>query len=179
MIFVIFIALITESTPIQRTVVRIMGLSALIILFYAATITLFLKSVVIHLGKSFVKVHHAFVLTGFVLLLVHGITYAVTLSSGLTIEPWTIFSMIGDTCAIIAIIAAIKRKSWIKIWRFIHALMYATIFFITIHGISGGTDFTTPLILGIYLFMLAVLVIIFILKRWQQFRRKLFANIED
>jgi hypothetical protein len=156
-----------------------MGLSALIILFYAATITLFLKNVVFHLGKTFVKVHHAFILTGFTLLLIHGITYAISLSSGLTIEPWTIFSMIGDTCAIIAIIAALKRKSWTKIWRWIHMLMYVTILSITLHAISGGSDLTTPVIFGIHVFMLAALVIIFILKRWQQFRRKLFVNIEN
>ena len=108
--------------------------------------TLFLKSVVFHLGKTFVRIHHAFILTGFSLLLFHGITYAVTLSSGLTIEPWTIFSMIGDTCAIVAIIAALKRKSWTKIWRWIHMLMYVTILSITLHAISGGTDLTNPVI---------------------------------
>ena len=179
LLIVILISLLTTTTSIERAIVRVMGLSALIILFYATTITLFQKSVVFHLGKSFFKVHHAFVLTGFSLLLIHGITYAVTLSSGLTIEPWTIFSMIGDTCAIVAIIAAVKRKSWTKIWRWIHMLMYVTILSITLHGISGGTDFTTPVIFGIHAFMLAALVIIFILKRWQQFRRKMFASIEN
>ncbi|MFW9821245.1 MAG: hypothetical protein ACFFE5_16705 [Candidatus Thorarchaeota archaeon] len=154
-------------------------MSALIILYYASVITLFLKSVVFHLGKTFVRIHHAFILTGFSLLLVHGLTYVITLSSGIIIEPWTIFSIIGDTCAIIAIIAALKRKSWTKIWRWIHMLMYVTILSITLHGISGGTDFTTPVIFGIHVFMLAGLVIIFILKRWQQFRRKLFASIEN
>ncbi|MFX0075311.1 MAG: hypothetical protein ACFE96_07710 [Candidatus Hermodarchaeota archaeon] len=150
-----------------------MGLSALIMIFYAAIITLFLKDVVFHLGEKFVKVHHAFVLTGFILLLIHGITYVVTLSSGLSIEPWTIFSMIGDTCAIIAIIAAIKRKSWTSIWRYVHMLMYATLVLITLHGIFGGTDFSTPTIFVIYISMLAVLVVFFILKRWQLVIRKM------
>ena len=151
---VISIALITESTSDERTVVRVMGLSALIMIFYAATITLFLKDIVFHLGEKFVKVHHAFVLTGFILLLIHGITYVVTLSPGLSIEPWTFFSIIGDICAIIAIIAALRRKSWTKIWRYIHALMYLTLISITLHGIYGGTDFATPPIFGIYIIML-------------------------
>ena len=179
LLIVISISLLTTTTSVERSIVRVMGLSAFIILFYAATITLFQKSVVFHLGKKFVKVHHAFVFTGFSLLLIHGITYAIVLSSGLTIEPWTIFSMIGDTCAIIAIIAAFKRKSWTKIWRWIHMLIYVTILSIALHAISGGTDLTTPVIFGIHVFMLAALVIIFILKRWQQFRRKMFASIED
>jgi hypothetical protein len=169
---VILIALLSTTTSAERTVVRVMGLSALIIIFYATVITLFLKSVVFHLGKIFVKVHHAFVLTGFSLLLIHGIMYATTLSSGLSIEPWTIFSMIGDTCAIIAIIAAIRRKHWTKIWRLIHILMYATLIFITLHGISGGTDFINPIIFSIYIIMLATVVVTFILKRWQLFIRK-------
>jgi hypothetical protein len=176
---VILIALTTESTSDERTVVRVMGLSALIMIFYAATITLFLKDVVFHLGEKFVIVHHAFVLTGFILLLIHGITFTVALSPGLSIEPWIVFSMIGDLCAIIAIIAALKRKSWTKIWRYIHALMYITIISITLHGVSGGTDFTTPAIFAIYIIMLAGVVILFILKRWQYLRRKLLANIED
>lgn len=170
---VILIALITESTSVERTIVRVMGLSALVMISYAAAITLFLKNVVFHLRESFIKVHHAFVLTGFSLLLIHGITYTVTLSSGLTIQPWTVFSMIGDTCAIIAIIAALKRKSWTKIWRYIHFLMYATLIFTTLHGIAGGTDFTTPLIFGIYIIMLAGIVCVFIFKRWQLFIRKM------
>jgi hypothetical protein len=176
---VIFIALITESTSDERTVVRVMGLSALIMIFYAATITLFLKDVVFHLGEKFVIVHHAFVLTGFILLLIHGITYTITISPGLRIEPWTVFSMIGDVCAIIAIIAALKRKSWTKIWRYIHALVYVTLISITLHGIYGGTDFTTPLIFVIYIIMVAGVVILFILKRWQYLRRKIFRNIEN
>jgi hypothetical protein len=156
-----------------------MGLSALIMIFYAATITLFLKDVVFHLGEKFVIVHHAFALTGFILLLIHGITYTITLSSGLNIEPWTVFSLIGDTFAIIAIIAAILRKRWAKIWRYIHVLIYLTLISITLHGIYGGTDFTTPPIFGIYIIMLAGVVVLFILKRWQYLRRKLFRNIED
>ena len=87
--------------------------------------------------------------------------------------------MIADTCGIIAIIAALKRKSWTKIWRYIHFLMYATLFFTTLHGIAGGTDFTTPLIFGIYIIMLAGVVVLFILKRWQYLRRKIFRNIEE
>ena len=164
---VILIALTTTSTSVQRTIVRVMGLSALIILFYAATITLFLKYIVKHFGKSFVKIHHAFVLTGFGLLLIHGITYAIALSSGLSIELWTIFSMIGDTCAIIAIIAAIKRRKWTKIWRYLHMLMYWMLIFITFHGIFGGTDFTTPAILGIYISMLVAVGKTVFLKRRQ------------
>jgi len=169
---VILIALTTTSTSVQRTIVRVMGLSALIILFYAATITLFLKYIVKHFGKSFVKIHHTFVLTGFGLLLIHGITYAIALSSGLSIELWTIFSMIGDTCAIIAIIAAIKRRKWTKIWRYLHMLMYWMLIFITFHGIFGGTDFTTPAILGIYISMLVAVGITVILKRRQLARIK-------
>jgi hypothetical protein len=156
-----------------------MGLSALIMIFYAAIITLFLKDVVFHLGEKFVKVHHAFVLTGFILLLIHGITYILTLSSSSSMEPYAIFSTIGDICAIIAIIAALIRKRWTKIWRYIHALMYVTLISITLHGIYSGTDFTTPLIFGIYIIMLAGVVVLFILKRWQYLRRKLFASIED
>jgi hypothetical protein len=57
--------------------------------------------------------------------------------------------------------------------------MYVTILSIAVHAISGGTDLTTPTIFGIHSVMLAGLVIIFILKRWQQFRRKVYASIEN
>jgi len=169
---VILIALITETTSIERTIVRVMGLSALIIVFYGATITLFLKYIVKHFGTSFVRIHHIFILSGFTLLLIHGITYFITLSSGSNIGFGTMFSMIGDSCAIIAIIAAIKREKWKNGWRYIHMLMYVMIFFITFHGIFGGTDFTTPAIFGIYISMLVAIGITFILKRKQLARIK-------
>jgi len=169
---VILIALISESTSVPRTIVRVMGLSALIVMFYAAIIALFLKSIIKNFGKSFIKIHHTFALSGFILLAIHGILYATLLSTGLSLELWIVFSLNADICAILAITAAIKRKSWTKIWRYIHMLMYLMLFFATLHGIFGGTDFRSPAILIIYITMLIALVFSFILKRKQMSNTK-------
>ncbi|MFX0169963.1 MAG: hypothetical protein ACFE89_11485 [Candidatus Hodarchaeota archaeon] len=179
-ILVTILAVLTAYTDPLSLAIRLFALYGFTALAIATSMTPFLKEITQALGRSFLKIHHLFAISGLVFATLHPVSFAIS-QMDLTVflprfDSWQIFWELAGRPALyilyIAAIAALLRSMIPKYWRYFHALMYIVLTFVIAHGNLFGTDFQN---LGILIIMNALFVIsvsAFFLKRYQYYQRK-------
>ncbi len=152
-------------------------------MFIATMIAPFQKELFRIFRKPFIKIHHAFSITGFILIVLHPLTLAIHVNSWEVFLPdfssWYNFWLLAGRPAliliVIALIASILKKQIGDYWKYIHMLNYVGLIFGVIHGIllaSTFSDFSKPLKINeliitiLFLTMTVVSVSTFIYKRY-------------
>ena len=199
-VFLIFVILFTAgvsifsysvaySHPFELSV-RLFALNGFLMLSIAAIMTPFLKEIKHHFNKSFIEMHHSFAALGLVLITLHPIALFIqTLNPAIflpNISSFYLFWLLAGRQALIVIYislaAALLRqkipKYW-NYWSFIHAFMYLALFFAIIHANLIGTDFENSIIAFIYDGLFVGVIAAFVLKRLQQYRRRVKLKSKD
>ena len=128
---------------------RLFALYGFLFVGVATLTTPFLREVTQAFGNSFLKVHHAFSILGFIFITLHPISNAfqeASLSVFLpSFDSWTSFWTLAGRPAFIifyvALFAAFLQRNAPRYWRPFHALMYLVLFFGIVHANFAGEDF--------------------------------------
>jgi len=176
---VISLFLMTPASTPLSFIIRLCALLAMTSIFIATFMTPFMVQLYKYFGKSFIKIHHVFSITGIVLATVHPIAFAIQeVNIGVFVPvfyPWYDFWLLAGRPALIliyvAVLAVLLRKKIPATWRPLHGLNYVVFFFGYVHGILIGTDFQNILILIVFTIMLILSLGALILKRLNAYKR--------
>ena len=157
-VLVLGIILSTHPSEILNTGLRICGLLGFLSLSMGVIMNLLKKEIKTILGQPFLNIHHVFVLTGLVLITIHPMLFALTVSDFSVFIPDTssILSFLtnGGRVAIILIyigfLAAIFRSALKGSWMQIHRIMYLALILGIIHANLLGQDLVDPVIRILY-----------------------------
>ena len=155
--------------------IRMFAMLGITCLFIASFCSAFTRQIYKHLGKPFLKVHHAFSITGLILITLHPVVLAVATANPAVFLPdfssWDAFWRLAGRPALILIyvaLAAILLKKVLKrSWRILHAMVYIALFFGVVHGLLLGQDHASAIINATYACMLAFMIAAFAWKRHQ------------
>jgi len=181
---VILLQLMTPISDGFNFFIRFCALIGFTSLFITTTMTPFMVQLYKIFGKPFIKLHHIYSILGLILITLHPIVFAISVLD-ITIfvpifYPWIDFWRLAGRPALIliyiAVLAAIFRKKIPKNWKIFHVLNYIALFFAYIHGLLIGTDFKNLGILVIFSIMILVSIGVFVLKRFQNYKRKKKVN---
>lgn len=170
---------INDSSAFTLTI-RLLALNGYLALSIAATLTPFLKEIILFFKKPFIKVHHYFAAAGLLLITLHPISVAIVFMNPTILLPnfssLLNFFFYSGSIALIAVYLAfgavlLKRKIMVY-WRYFHALMYVALFFGVVHANLWGLDFKNGFIILVYDGLFVAALAAFILKRWQFYQIK-------
>lgn len=159
----------------RSLLVRLFAMLGITCLFIASYCSAFTRQVYKHLGKPFLKVHHAFAIAGLVLITLHPVTLAIALANPAVFLPdfssWDAFWRLAGRPALILIYVAIAvillKKVFKKSWRVLHALVYVALFFGVVHGLLLGQAHASIVINVTYVAMLGFMIAALAWKRYQ------------
>jgi predicted ferric reductase len=173
------VALDPLSAPIEG-VIRVAAVSGYLTIFVAALSSSHMRELTRFLGRAFVKVHHVASITALVALLVHAATVAWRGGSVSVVVPLlssarAFFSQSGRPALWLILIAAavaLLRRKIGKQWKTIHRLNYLAFLLGTIHAQMLGLNFQHLAVRIVSAAMAAGVVVVFVLKRQTEARRK-------
>lgn len=159
--------------------IRLFALIGLLSMSIAAIMTPFAVELYKLYGKSFIKLHHLFSLTGLIFITLHPVFLAVYSANPFVFLPdfssWLAFWELAGRPALIliyvAILAALLRKVYQKSWKLVHALVYIALIFGIVHGTLIGTNFSNPLVLVFFYVLFAITIFSFIYKRYKNYQQ--------
>lgn len=164
-ITVLLVTPVTIVTPfiIARLILRILGLSAFILLFVQIILGFYMEKIINKLGPWIFNFHVAEGIATYIIILLHPVIYGISnYLLGHSIDPIGVFLGFCILCKpkielyytfgrvafwllTIAVLAARIREStpWLrKNWRSLHILNYLVFLLVAIHGFLVGTDYT-------------------------------------
>ncbi len=180
LVLVTAFVLMSPSSTIHFTLLRLCGLYGFILLSVAASITPFLREVTMFFGKPFMRIHHVFAVVGVIAITLHPILYAVLILDPAVFLPrfddWFVFWQNAGRPALvmmyIAVSAALLRRKAPRNWRSFHALMYAVFLFAVVHASLVGTDMANYAVMVLVYSLFAFSMFVFFLKRYRSYRLK-------
>ena len=177
---VIILFLLTAIRNPYDFFIRICALLGFTSIFIASIMSPFMVQIYKYFGKSFIKVHHLFSISGLILATIHPIAFAIYQMNIAVFVPvfypfydfWLLAGRPALIIIYIAVLAGVLRKKIPNHWKQIHFLNYVALFFGLIHGILIGTDFKNPAILILFSIMIICAFCGLIYKRYTIFKRK-------
>lgn len=177
-IVITIIALEVYDFP-RYSIIRAAALLGYCAVFVTCMSSLYMRQLTQFFGRPFIKTHHIIAVSGLFLLAVHAVFnawYAETLVVFIPkVESLREFLAHGGRAAlillIIAALAALLRARLGRNWRIIHWLNYLAFLIATFHAFSLGTDFRYLIVRIVALVMACLLVVSFVMKRIQLWRR--------
>jgi DMSO/TMAO reductase YedYZ heme-binding membrane subunit len=168
------------SPDVFDSIIRLCALLGYVSMVTAAIMTPFAVQLYQLFKKNFIKMHHAFALSGLILITLHPVIFAITVLNILVFVPviddWVLFWELAGRPALILIyigvIAGFLRNKVKKYWKMIHALLYIALFFGLVHGTLIGTSFQNILIIILYYTLFIMVILGFSYKRYQVYQRK-------
>lgn len=162
----------THPGDVLNTGLRLCGLFGFLSLSLGACMNLLKKEIRTTLGQPFIHVHHIFVLTGLVLITIHPVLFALSISSFSVFIPVTssVLSFLanGGRVAILLIyigfLAAVFRSVLKGRWVQIHRIMYLALILGVIHANLLGEDLPDPVIRILYNGVAGVVILTGIIK---------------
>jgi len=142
-ILVLVFFFLTPFSDAFNFIIRFGALFGFTSMFIATMMTPFVVQLYKIFGKSFVKMHHIYSITGLILITLHPVAFAI-LRLDITVflpdfSSWYGFWSLGGRLALIfiylAILGALLRKKFIKNWRILHILNYVALLLAYIHGV--------------------------------------------
>ena len=167
------------QTPFEL-VIRLCAILGFVSMAIAAIMTSYMVKLYKIFGKPFIKIHHLFAILGLILATIHPIAFAISVLNPLVFIPvvndWVLFWELAGRPALIiiyiSVLAGIFRKKLKNSWKIIHSLLYIALFFGLIHGTLIGTSFNSIGIVIIFYALFILVVLSFLYKRYQNFKRK-------
>lgn len=168
------------STPIDG-VIRFGAVLGYLSVFLASLSSNYMRELTRFFGRPFPKVHHAASITAMSALGVHAIAVAWRAGTPATFVPDVssvrAFFELGGRPAfwIIAVTAvtAFLRTTFKKSWKTIHWLNYVAFLLGTAHALLIGPNFQHLGVRIVAIVMAVTLVVVFVLKRLEERRRRL------
>jgi hypothetical protein len=172
--------LMSPSSTIHFTLLRLCGLYGFILLSVATSITPFLKEVTMLFGKPFMRIHHVFAVVGIIAITLHPILLAARfLNPGVFLprfDDWFVFWQNAGRPALViiyvAVLAALLMRKAPRHWRSFHALMYVALLFGVVHAGLVGTDMANYAVTVVVYSLFAFSMFVFFLKRYRSYRLK-------
>lgn len=172
--------LLLPSADIVDSIIRLCALLGYVSMTIAAIMTPFAVQLYKIFKKNFIKMHHAFALSGLILITLHPVIFSISVLNIMVFVPviddWILFWELAGRPALIliyiAVVAGFLRNRIKKYWKTIHALLYIALFFGLVHGTLIGTSFQNALILFLFYSLFIILICAFIYKRYQVYKRK-------
>jgi len=161
-------------------VIRVAAVSGYLTIFLAVLSSNYMRELTRFFGRAFVRVHHVASLTALVALLVHAATVVWRAGSVSVVVPLlssarAFFSQGGRPALWLILIAAavaLLRKKIGTQWKMIHRLNYLAFLLGTIHAQMLGRNFQHLAVRIVSAAMAASVVVVFVLKRRTEARRK-------
>ncbi len=161
-------------------VIRVAAVSGYLTIFLAALSSNYMRELTRFFGRAFVRVHHVASLTALVALLVHAATVVWRAGSVSVVVPLLssarVFVSQGGRPALwlilIAAAVALLRKKIGTQWKMIHRFNYLAFLLGTIHAQMLGRNFQHLAVRIVSAAMAAGVVVVFVLKRRTEARRK-------
>lgn len=158
---------------------RIAGLTGIVSLFIGIVMSLLVRQSKKLFGVNYLKIHHFFSISGFILISLHPIIMAIDFGTTRIFIPdfnsWNAFLMNAGRPALyliyIAVLAAVLRRSIAKYWKYLHGLLYPAFIFGAIHGRLQGSDLGNPILNGLFIAMIVIVILVFISKRYLAIQR--------
>lgn len=155
--------------------IRLAGLTGFVLLAVAATMTPFSRDIYQTCGRSFLVFHHAFAISGLVLITLHPVFLAIRLMNPAVFlpvfSPFTNFLMLAGRPSLILIYVALAgillRRAIPGYWRVVHGLVWVALILGIIHANLIGIDFSNPVVFVIFNALAVVAVGALLLKRVQ------------
>lgn len=153
---------------------RITGVTGITSLFIAILLSLLVRQSKQIFGIVYLKIHHYFSIAGLLLISFHPAIMAIDFGTARILIPdlssWNSFLTNGGRSALyiiyLAVIAAILRRNIARYWRYFHALLYPAFLLGAIHGLRQGSDLKHPILLAMFIVMIAIVVIVFFYKKF-------------
>jgi DMSO/TMAO reductase YedYZ heme-binding membrane subunit len=156
--------------------IRFAGLAGFVLLAVAAAMTPFSRDIYRTCGKSFLVFHHAFAISGLILITLHPVFLAIRVMNPAVFlpvfSPFSNFLVLAGRPSLILIYVALAgillRRAIPAYWRVVHGLVWVALILGIIHANLIGIDFANPVIFvifnGLAIFAAGALV----LKRMQR-----------
>ncbi len=178
-ILVTIVIVLDLSTPIHLKS-RAVGLLGYCAVFFACISSAYMRELMKHFGRPFLKVHHFVSVVGLVLLGSHAIGIVWDAAAPRLFLPFfespRAFLVLGGSPALwlfgIAALVAVMRKTIGKNWKLLHQLNYVAFLLGTVHAQMLGTDFKHLAVRAVSLIMAGAVLYVFGSKRWQEYQRK-------
>jgi len=156
--------------------IRLAGLTGFVLVAVAATMTPFSRDIYQTCGKSFLVFHHAFAISGLVLITLHPVFLAIRVMNPAVFlpvfSPFSEFLILAGRPSLILIYVAMAgillRRAIPAYWRAVHGLVWVALILGIIHGNLIGIDFTNPVIFVIFNGLAVVAGGALVLKRVQR-----------
>jgi methionine sulfoxide reductase heme-binding subunit len=160
-------------------VIRISALLGYLMVYSASVSSNYMRELTRYFGRRFVQVHHVASVTALVALALHATSVAWSSGSMSAFVPQfgslRLFLSLGGRPAfwLIAItsLTALLRTSIGKSWKTIHWLNYLAFLLGTVHALMIGTTFQYLAARIVSIVMAVVLVVVFVQKRVEVYRR--------
>ncbi len=173
-LLLVVLALVLTGIPDPtRGVIRAAGLLAYLCVFMASLASMFMREIVKRVGQPFMKVHHTWVITGLVGMIIHSMLMAWRVGSLSVYLPrfdsFEVFLSNGGRPALIFFaltsLTAVFRAAIGRNWKVLHWFNYLAFLFVTAHAWLIGTSFESWVLRILGAAMAVGLVIVFVLKR--------------
>lgn len=173
LLLVLLVLLLTGVPDPTRGVIRAAALLAYLCVFMASLASMFMREIVKRVGQPFMKVHHTWVITGLVGMIVHTTLMAWRAGSLSVYLPrfdsFEVFLSNGGRPALLLFaltsLTAVFRAAIGKNWRVLHWLNYLAFVLATTHAWLIGSSFEGWVLKVLGALMAVALVVVFILKR--------------
>ncbi|MFX1508043.1 MAG: ferric reductase [Promethearchaeota archaeon] len=168
-------------------ILRFCAIVGIICLFMASLMTPFQRELRKIFGRSFIQIHHAYTITGLILVTLHPLLFALDLSlinqrleflvffPDFGVRFWELAGRPALILFYITFFTALYRNVSIlpKYWKYIHYINYLGLTFGVIHANLIGTNVKASL--PLFLLINGLLIIsygVLIYKRYQNYQRK-------
>lgn len=146
----------------------------------AALMTPFAAELYKLFGKSFIKIHHIFAISGLILITLHPVTLAIYTANPFVFLPrfdsWIIFWELAGRPALILIYVGAAagglRNIYKNSWKKFHNLLYVALFFGLIHGTLIGSSFKNIFVTVVFYLLFLSVMLAFFYKRHKNSKRK-------
>jgi sulfoxide reductase heme-binding subunit YedZ len=173
LIFLVVGTVSLDQTPVPvYSLIRAAALTGYLCIFLAVISSNYMRELTQYFGRPFVSVHHIVSLTAPAALVIHPVTVVWTLKRPTLFIPSAAAPQaFAFWLLVVAVSAAIFRKTIGKRWKYVHWVNYLVFILGTIHAQTLGANFQHLGIRIISAVMALVVVFLFVWKRTAQRRR--------
>jgi sulfoxide reductase heme-binding subunit YedZ len=167
-VVVVLASLLARRASAHYTVLRASALFGFVALFWAIVSSEYVREMRKLLGRPYLTVHHALTRVGWVLIMLHPLSYAVLLRNASVLVP--VFSPLDAFLKwagrpalylfLVATLAAVLRSRSKRYWKYLHKLNYLGFLLVFVHSSLLGSDLKSTGLRVVWAAMAAVVLLI-------------------
>lgn len=179
-ILIVILFIYIPYTNAFSSMISLFALLGYVSMSIAALMTPFAAELYKIFGKSFIKIHHIFAISGLILITLHPVTLAIYTGNPLVFLPrfdsWIVFwELAGRPALILVYVGAAAgglRNIYKNSWKKFHNLLYVALFFGLIHGTLIGSSFKNIFVTVIFYLLFLSVMLAFFYKRHKNHKRR-------